>query len=695
MSARRPEWLLGLAVAGYVVIAAAAVVTLVVVAGPGDGRATIGWLATEQVLVLAIGTVLALAGLVALVARPVGARIAAARRLTADVRLLVDANPDHEVDATGPTEFTELAAAIEALAGRRRDAERAVDAQITAARADVEAERNRLAALMAELGAAVLVCNDEGRILLYNAAAKVLLGEDAAVGLGRSVFGIVDRELIVHAMDRIGAAGERSHVSTTLRGDRLLQVQVAPARGGENAAGGYVLLLEDVTDRVAASVRLDESLREVTEGTRASLASIQAAIENVLEYPDMDAADRQQFLGIVREESVTLGRRVQEWVDGSATHLGAEWPRTEMTVDDLLAVAARAVERDVGVPVTTAGGAGWVKVDGHALTRALVAVAARCRAAGFDLAAVRVGTHVRIELRWPGAGPAPGEFASWLAQPLPGGASVSAADVVARHGGEAWCEAGDGSARMCLMLPVTDPAPAKPQEPQVQIPSRPEFYDFGLFERHAGSGDTGGDLAELSYTVFDTETTGLDPTRGDRIVSVGAVRVVNGRVLHGETFERLVDPQRAVPAASTAVHGITTAMVRGQPTIDVVLPAFDRFTADTVLVGHNVGFDLQFLRLERERASLSAASPVVLDTLLLDAVVHPEHEAHSLEAIAGRLGVDVLGRHTALGDALVTGEVFVRLVALLRGIGVHTLDEAVTASRKTLHARLDESMYGS
>ena len=171
--------------------------------------------------------------------------------------------------------------------------------------------------------------------------------------------------------------------------------------------------------------------------------------------------------------------------------------------------------------------------------------------------------------------------------------------------------------------------------------------------------------------------------------------MVNVRVLHGETFERLVDPQRAVPAVSTAVHGITTAMVRGQPTIEEVLPVFDRFAADTVLVGHNVGFDLQFLRLERERAGLPTTNPVVLDTLLLDAVLHPEHEQHSLEAIAGRLGVDVLGRHTALGDALVTGEVFVRLVALLKGIGIRTLDEAVAASRKTLQARLDESMYGS
>ena len=74
----------------------------------------------------------------------------------------------------------------------------------------------------------------------------------------------------------------------------------------------------------------------------------------------------------------------------------------------------------------------------------------------------------------------------------------------------------------------------------------------------------------------------------------------------------------------------------------------------------------------------------VLDTLLLDAVVHPDHDEHSLEAIAGRLGVAVLGRHTALGDALVTGEVFLRLITLLQQRGIGTLGAAVAASRATL-----------
>jgi DNA polymerase-3 subunit epsilon len=712
------RWLLAAAVAGYVLLAVAAVAALLVTGVPEQRRGALVETAIDQIGVLAIGGTLALAGLVALVAFLIGRRISAARRLTADTRLLVEANPDHRVDTSGPVEVAELAAAVDALAARRRIAERAVNEQIAAARASLEEERNRLAALMAELGAAVLVCNDEGRILLYNAAAKSVLGDDAAVGLGRSVFGIVDRDLLAHALDRIeDSAGDDGgvapHVSATLRGEQLLQVQVALARGPDGSVTGYVLLLEDQTERMGRSTRRDELMRDVTEGTRSSLGSIQAAIENVLEYPDMDTTDRQEFLGIVREECARLGRRVQEWVSESDSGLGVDWPSTEMSVDDLLAVVARTLERDLGIgvserdtPAQPVSDPLWVKVDSHSVTRALAHLADRLRhdegVSKLELAASRVGSHVQIELCWPNRAPSPAVSQSWLDEPVTGAAAASARDIVARHGGEIWCDvvsasgASGGGGRLRLLLPVTEPARTPDVRPRLDIASRPEFYDFGLFERHAGSqADADRDLGDLSYTVFDTETTGLDPEHGDRIISIGAVRIVNGRLLHNDTYERLVDPQRAVPASSTAVHGLTTAMVRGQPTIDAVLPSFDRFASDTALVGHNAGFDMQFLAIERARAGLPATRPVVLDTLLLDAAVHPDHDDHSLEAIASRLGVDVLGRHTALGDALVTGEVFIRLVALLRARGVRTLGEAVTAARATLQARLDKSFYGS
>jgi DNA polymerase-3 subunit epsilon len=129
-------------------------------------------------------------------------------------------------------------------------------------------------------------------------------------------------------------------------------------------------------------------------------------------------------------------------------------------------------------------------------------------------------------------------------------------------------------------------------------------------------------------------------------------------------------------------HGITDAMVDGAPTIDLVLPAFLQFAGEAVLVGHEASFDLRFLEPEVRRLGLpSLTARPILDTRLLSRSLHGPAEGHTLEAIAARLGVTVTGRHSALGDALTTAEILVRLVALLGNRGVRTLGEALEAVR--------------
>jgi DNA polymerase-3 subunit epsilon len=128
-------------------------------------------------------------------------------------------------------------------------------------------------------------------------------------------------------------------------------------------------------------------------------------------------------------------------------------------------------------------------------------------------------------------------------------------------------------------------------------------------------------------------------------------------------------------------------MVVGQPTIDTVLPAFHAYAHDTVLVAHNAAFDMRFLQLKEQATGVRFEQPV-LDTLLLSAVVHPNQESHKLEAIAERLDIAVIGRHTALGDAIVTAEVFLRFIPLLADKGIHTLGQAREAAQATYYARI-------
>jgi len=690
------------AAVAYVLVACATIAVVVWSSLAPAQRESLGEALGGQTATLVLGGVMALAGLVVILAHALGRYPATAGRLAADTRILLGANPDHRLDPSGPAELRELAAAVNDLAERRLVAEREVAREVSVARADVEQERNQLAALMADLEVAVLVCSVGGRVLLYNEAARSLLADDAMLGLGRSVFGIVDWGLVTHALDRIRDGSAQAHVSTMLRTGQLLHVRLTPVRDTAGEVSGFVLVLEDLTSRQEISGRRDAVLRELIETTRASLASIRAAVETVLDYPDMDPVERRQFVGIAHEESQRLGGQVEEWVAESTAHLGADWLLTDIQGEDLLTVLAREVEREDGVATSVEPGNDelWVRVDSHAIARAAVRLVARlrdeCSVRKLTLSLTRAGRHAGLEFRWTGSPPDATLFKAWLDEPLTGGAAGTVQEVVQRHDGEIWSSDGpDGAAYVRLLLPLTEDA-SQPGAPAVlEIGSRPELYDFDLFDLPVESlAWQDRRLSDLAYTIFDTETTGFDPAGGDEIVSIGAVRVVNGRLLRHETFDHLVDPQRSVPVRSVAVHGLTADLLRGQPTLDAVLPLLARFAEDSVLVGHNVGFDMSFLRLKEAQTGVRFTQPV-LDTLLLDAALHPDHEQHSLEAIAARLGVGVVGRHTALGDALVTGEVFVLLLTLLQRRGILTLGEALAAARATYHARLDARLYGS
>ena len=182
-------------------------------------------------------------------------------------------------------------------------------------------------------------------------------------------------------------------------------------------------------------------------------------------------------------------------------------------------------------------------------------------------------------------------------------------------------------------------------------------------------------LERLPALVLDTETTGLDVT-GDRIVSIGGVRLVGGRLYRAASFDRLVNPGLAIPPRSTAVHGITDAMVADAPAFPEVYQALGEAMAGCVVVGHQIAFDLAMLRAECARHGCAWAEPPSLDTLQLATSLLPGLGRGSLDAIAGELGVSVHGRHTALGDSLVTAEVFASLLPRLADQGVTTLGQA-------------------
>ncbi|MGE0659967.1 MAG: exonuclease domain-containing protein [Reyranellaceae bacterium] len=182
-------------------------------------------------------------------------------------------------------------------------------------------------------------------------------------------------------------------------------------------------------------------------------------------------------------------------------------------------------------------------------------------------------------------------------------------------------------------------------------------------------------LDALDVVVLDCETTGLNVAL-DRVVSIAGVRVRGLRLLRQETFDFLVDPGEPISAASTTIHGITNAMVWGEPALADRWSEIGPLLSDCVVVGHNVGFDLTILEMELRRAGVEWRRPPSLCTLQLAATLEPELPNLNLETLAAAYGIEVAGRHTALGDALVTAEVYLRLVALMRQRNETTLADA-------------------
>ncbi len=184
-------------------------------------------------------------------------------------------------------------------------------------------------------------------------------------------------------------------------------------------------------------------------------------------------------------------------------------------------------------------------------------------------------------------------------------------------------------------------------------------------------------LRETTFVVVDLETTGArstspDGTVPDAITEIGAVKVRGGVVL-GE-FATLIDPQRSLPPQIVRLTGITTAMVCDAPTIDVVLPMFLEFAGDAVLVAHNSGFDIGFLRAAAQQCEVAWPRPRVLCTVRLARRVLSREEAPSvrLAALASLFAVAAQPTHRALDDARATVEVLHALIERVGNQGVHT-----------------------
>ena len=167
----------------------------------------------------------------------------------------------------------------------------------------------------------------------------------------------------------------------------------------------------------------------------------------------------------------------------------------------------------------------------------------------------------------------------------------------------------------------------------------------------------------LREIVFDTETTGLDAAKGDRLIELGCIEIVN-RIATGREFHRYLNPDREVHPDAVAVHGLTNAFLQDKPRFPEVVDEFLEFIGDAPLVAHNGSFDLGFINAELQRIGRPGLpSGRIVDTLALARRRHPAGP-NTLDALCKRYGIDLSQRtkHGALLDSLLLAGVYVELL---------------------------------
>lgn len=587
----------------------------------------------------------------------------------------------------------DLAPAAGAASDRLAETRSALAEAIGRETARLTAEKARLERLLSDVPVGVMICAGDHQLVFYNSQAAEFLGAGGGAGgldlahqpgLARSVFGYLREGPLQDAYQRLvetGAADAASDlICTPVQGRALLAGRMR-LLAGEGDAPGYVLTLRDVTQDFAVSARREAFIAEALERISRSVAGIATIREAASEGGDA------ALVAALDAEVVALVAMVQEIARANQERRPETLPYTMLRGEDVLdSIKARVEGAGLAVEITPSAlmiGCNAYELVGF--TGVLCHEIARM--AGVTRLTLRLdeefgGASLRIV--WKGAPLTMAALERVLDLPLDASLpEATGRSFLAEHATDIWPEVMEGGLE-ALCLPILQ---ARRSVKRPEPVARRVTYDFDLLGQERRGAVLNSRLDQLTYVVFDTETTGLMPQQGDEVVQIAAVRIVNGRRVEGEVFNTLVHPGRTIPAASTAVHGISDAMVADAPKVTEALARFHRFVEGAVLVAHNAPFDMAFLRRAEPAIGKRFDMPI-LDTVLLSAVVFSQHEEHSLDALTHRLGITISeeARHTALGDAVATADAFLKMLTMLRGRKIGTFDEVLTEVRK--HGRL-------
>ncbi|WP_386083619.1 exonuclease domain-containing protein [Vreelandella sp. F11] len=535
--------------------------------------------------------------------------------------------------------------------------------------------RQELETLLQVLETPLLLCDHHRRLMLFNQAAEDFFESNTGLGLGKRLEALLPVASLQQMLSQLPNDGSPRELLAPCD-DRWLKVILRRVPGSD---GETLLTFSDATASWSSEMGVRAELADMLTPLRQHTASLTSAADALIQLRNQNDAStsalRQRFERVIQEEGATLGdnvAKIGQLLD-DMQHQGERL--TPMWSNDFWQALDERLDPEHRL-ITPVGMPAWFKGDAPALIALFDSLVKHLNAhlpdSGFEGEICLGNKRVYLDLIWRGKAIPEHELGEWRQQPLNSlPLTPSVADVLRQHASDIWSLADDNGIYSRLRLPL--PAMERVGAPRETAPPRPEFHDFGIADLPPPDEALAcRTLRSLEIVAFDTETTGLELRRGDTVISLGACRVVNARLLASEVFDQKVDPQRPIPPASTAIHGLTDADVIGAPPLDIVLTRFRDYVGEAVLLAHNAAFDL----LAISHKGVAFDIPII-DTLLISRALDEALDGHDLDSLAQRydLAFPPGTRHTALGDARVTAELWLALLPRLEARGVDTLEQ--------------------
>ena len=192
-------------------------------------------------------------------------------------------------------------------------------------------------------------------------------------------------------------------------------------------------------------------------------------------------------------------------------------------------------------------------------------------------------------------------------------------------------------------------------------------------------------LAEETFCIIDTETTGLEVRSGDKIISFAGVKVKSFKLLDA-IFDQLIDPERDIPLSSSKIHGIYQKDIVGKPKIREIEHDISNFISNCTIVGHNIQFDQDFVEtiIPYSELALKFKLNPILDTFSLAISLFPDLESHELSDLCKTFKIKPEIRHTALGDSIMTANLFVILAREAQERGANSVYDLIKIMNKSI-----------